>query len=126
MLELFLQLVGEFLLQAFAEALAEFGLHALAEPFRKRPHPVVAAIGLAMLGVLAGASSLLLLPHHLVTSPTLRWINLLLVPIAAGALMSIAGRWRRGRGDAVLSIDRFAYGYVFALAMATVRFVFAH
>lgn len=126
MLELILQLLGEFLLQAFAEALAELGLHALAEPFRKRPHPVVATIGVAALGALAGALSLFLLPHHLVTTPALRWLNLLLVPTAAGALMMFAGRWRRGRGDAVLSIDRFACGYVFAIAMAAVRFVFAH
>jgi hypothetical protein len=33
--------------------------------------------------------------------------------------------WRARHGKPVLRIDRFAYGYLFALAFALVRFLFA-
>jgi len=39
--------------------------------------------------------------------------------------MSAMGYWRARRGQAVLRIDRFAYGYLFALTFALVRFWFA-
>ena len=56
---------------------------------------------------------------------TMRIVNLVLTPIAVGLLMCAMGAWRARRGDAVLRIDRFAYGYLFALALAVVRFSFA-
>jgi hypothetical protein len=40
-------------------------------------------------------------------------------------MMCLMGAWRARRGDDVLRIDRFAYGYVFALSLALVRFIFA-
>jgi hypothetical protein len=67
-----------------------------------------------------------LLAVHLVRSEVLRKINLLVTPLAAGGMMCLIGAWRARRGDDVLRIDRFAYGYVFALSLALVRFVFAH
>jgi hypothetical protein len=39
--------------------------------------------------------------------------------------MSLLGHWRAKRGDPVLRIDRFAYGYLFALGVAIIRFKFA-
>ena len=45
--------------------------------------------------------------------------------IAYGALMAALGAWRRRRGEALVRLDRFAYGLVFAFAMSAVRFVFA-
>ena len=35
------------------------------------------------------------------------------------------GAWRARRGDELLRIDRFAYGYLFSFALALVRFRFA-
>ncbi len=35
------------------------------------------------------------------------------------------GALRARRGQAVLGIDRFAYGYLFALALAVIRFASA-
>lgn len=124
MLEIIIQIVGEFLLQAIFEVLGELGLRAVAEPFSKPPNPYVAACGYAIFGLLAGGLSLLLLPHHLVGAGW-RWANLLVTPLAAGLLMSLLGAWRAGRGQALLRIDRFAYGFLFALALALVRFRFA-
>lgn len=39
--------------------------------------------------------------------------------------MTAMGAWRARRGEPVLRIDKFAYGYLFALSLAIVRFIFA-
>ena len=126
MIEFLFEIVGEFLLQVLVEALAELGLHSLGEPFRRRPNPWLAGLGYAIFGAVAGGITLWLLPDHMVRNEVLRKINLLATPLAAGGMMCLIGAWRARRGDDVLRIDRFAYGYVFALFLALVRFVFAH
>jgi len=124
MLEALLEIVGEFLLQVLLEALAEIGLHALAEPFRKTPNPVVAALGYLLLGLIAGGLSLLIVPTHF-TPNIWRIANLVMTPLAIGLIMLLIGSWRAKHGLSVLRIERFAYGYLFALAVALVRFFFA-
>lgn len=126
MLEFIVEILGEFLLQALGEALMELGFHSLAEPFRKPPNPWLAALGYAIFGALAGGLSLLVFPSHLTPAGLPRLANLLLTPLAVGWCMSAMGAWRSKRGDALLRIDRFSYGYLFALTMALVRFQFAH
>ncbi len=125
MLEALLEIIGEFLLQAFGEALVELGLHALGEPFHRRPNPWLAALGYAGFGAIMGGLSLTVLPNNLVPE-TLRLANLILTPLAVGALMTAIGAWRARRGQPVLRIDRFAYGYLFALTFALIRFKFAN
>lgn len=125
MIEFLFEIVGEFLLQAVVEALAELGLHSLKEPFRRPPNPWLAGLGYAIFGAIAGGITLWLLPDHLVRNEVLRKFNLLITPLAAGGMMCLMGAWRTRRGEPVLRIDRFAYGYVFALSLALVRFVFA-
>lgn len=88
MLELLLQLLGEFLLQAIGEALVEFGLHSLAEPFRSPPNPWLAAIGYGLFGAIFGGLSLLAFPVHLTPAGPLRMANLVLTPIGVGVLMA--------------------------------------
>jgi hypothetical protein len=39
--------------------------------------------------------------------------------------MAGMGAWRARRGQPVLRIDKFAYGFLFALALALVRYFFA-
>ncbi len=124
-MELVIDLLLEILIQIAGELLFELGLHAVAEPFRKPPVPWIAAIGYALFGTLFGAISLWLVPHHMVAGAALRWLNLLLTPIAAGLSMAWLGSWRARRGQVVLRIDRFSYGYLFALCFALVRFVWA-
>ena len=125
MFEFLLEIVGEFLLQAVVEALAEVGLHSLSEPSRKPPNPWLAALGYAIFGAAAGGVSLLFFPSNLVAGEAWRVANLVLTPVAVGGLMCVMGAWRGRRGDTVLRIDRFAYGYLFALSLALVRFAFA-
>jgi hypothetical protein len=51
--------------------------------------------------------------------------NLVFTPLAVGGIMSAIGAWRARRGDGLLRIDRFSYGYLFAFAVAAVRYKFA-
>lgn len=124
MLELLFELLGEFLLQVFGEALVELGLHSLAEPFRRPPNPWLAAVGYALFGAILGGLSVLAFPNNLVPEQW-RIANLVATPIAVGSVLSIMGVWRARLGQQVLRIDRFAYGYLFALFLALVRFYFA-
>lgn len=125
MIEIVFQFLAEFLLQLVGEALIEMGFHAVAEPFRKPPRPWIAAIGYFLFGAVVGGLSLLWLSSHMVGDKGLRVANLVLTPIAAGLCMCALGAWRARRGQALLRMDRFAYGYLFALAFALVRFLFA-
>ena len=125
MIEIIFQFLAELLLQVFGEALIEMGFHAVAEPFRKPPRPWIAAIGYFLFGAIIGGLSLLLVASHMVNDKGLRVANLVLTPIAAGLCMGALGAWRARRGQTVLRLDRFSYGYLFALAFALVRFFFA-
>ena len=124
MLELLFEFLGEFLLQAVGEALFELGLHSLAEPFRRAPNPWLAALGYAAFGAIFGILSLFVFHTNLVPNPW-RVVNLVVTPIAVGGIMVAMGALRSRRGEPVLRIDRFAYGYLFALSLALIRFYFA-
>ncbi len=124
MLELVLEVLGEFLLQVVGEAFLELGFHSLAEPFRKPPNPWLAALGYALFGAIFGGLSLLVFPANLVPQPW-RLVNLVVTPLAVGGIMVLMGAWRAKRGQPVLRIDRFSYGYLFALSLAFIRFQFA-
>ena len=86
----------------------------------------MAAIGYTILGAAAGSVRLLVAPHLVVDSESGRIANLVLTPVAAGLFMSVLGSWRSRKGLEVIRLDRFGYGFVFALATASVRFVWAH
>ena len=124
MLEFLFEILGEFLLQAVGEALLEISLHTLAAPFKRTPNPWLAALGYLLFGAALGGLSLLLFPHYLVAGPW-RLANLFLTPFAVGGLMVAMGHWRARRGDEVLRVNRFVYGFLFAAALALVRYVFA-
>lgn len=115
----------ELVVQVVGEVLVELGLQAVAAPFRKQPNVWLAALGYLLLGTLFGALSVWLWPQHLTRDGVPRLMNLVLTPVAAGLAMTLLGRWRARRGDPVLRIDRFACSYLFALAVAVVRFNFA-
>ena len=125
MLELLFEFFAEFLLQIIVELLAEIGLRSTTEPFRKPPNPWLAAIGYAIFGATAGGISLFVLPEPLVQEETWRLVNLAVTPVLVGLAMAAMGAWRSRRGQQTLRIDRFSYGYLFALCMAIVRFHFA-
>jgi hypothetical protein len=124
MIEFLLEVFGEFFLQLFIEALAEMGLHAVADPLRRPVNPWLAALGYAVLGGLLGALSLWLFPLHFIGDHTLRYLNLIITPAAVGLAMVGLGMWRAKRGQAVMRLDRFTFGFLFAFALGVTRFVF--
>jgi hypothetical protein len=124
MFEFLLETIGELILQALIEILAELGLHSVRAPFRRPPNPWLAAVGYAIFGAILGGVSLWIVPSVIVKGETLRVLNLLVTPIAVGFLMSLMGAWRRRQNQPLLRIDRFSYGYVFALSLGIVRFCF--
>src|SRR6266545_1966198 len=66
-LELLLELLAEILLQLFAELLFELGFHSVAHSVRRgrTANPLLAAIGLFIIGALAGFVTCRILPHPL-------------------------------------------------------------
>jgi hypothetical protein len=120
----FLQIFGELILQLAFELIAEIGLQGLREPFRRpKPlHPWFAAVCYLAFGALAGWVSLWFFPSPFIQSHAGRLANLALTPLAAGGVMAAVGAWRLRRGKELIRLDRFVYGYLFALAMAVIRF----
>ena len=57
-LEIILELLAELVFQLVGELLVEWGLHSLAEPFRRQPKVWQAVLGYLLLGALFGALSL--------------------------------------------------------------------
>lgn len=122
MIEFLFEIVGEFLLQFVFEAVASvFGR---TDSDGKPAHPFVKFMGYAIFGGVAGGLSLLIVPHLLVQSPGMRIANLVITPLLAGGMMALVGKWREKHDRKRSPIDRFAYGYCFALTMALVRFHF--
>lgn len=124
-LELFLQFVGEVLIQLTAEMLAELGQHSLEDTFKKRRHPVLSTIGFTLWGAIFAGLSLLVIPTSLIHNPDLRLFNLIVTPLLAGAAMVAIGLAREKKGQEKTRINRFGFAYAFALSFAAIRFAFA-
>ncbi|NTV93967.1 MAG: hypothetical protein HGA75_00935 [Thiobacillus sp.] len=125
MLAYLLQAILEIALQAVFELLAEVGLRSVREPFRRGPiNPWLATLGHALFGTVAGGISLLVFPELFVHGAAARWLNLFLTPLCAGLMMALIGARMRSRGKEPLRLESFAYGFVFAFAMAAVRMGF--
>lgn len=132
MLEAFLQFIGEFLLPFLLEVLVDLGWDFLAAPSGREPRPVVAGFGWFFSGVLAGVVSLWLVPHNLLHGGW-RLANLVCTPFAVGILAGIMERLRQPVGvgatgstaaaaPANAPLTRSVYAFLFALAIALVRF----
>jgi hypothetical protein len=121
--EIILQFVGEIVLQALFELPVEFGLRSLAAPFRRPQNPVLATIGFTLWGITAGAISVWIFPGSFIHNPLFRQINLVVTPVVVGFLMTLVGRIRLRKGQDLTRLDRFGFAFVFAFAMALVRFI---
>lgn len=122
MLEGLLGVLLEFVLSLLGEFVAEAGFHTLAAPFHERPHPLVAALGYTAYGAGAGALSALLVDHFLIAHPTLALVNLAVAPVLSGLAMAGVGALRRRRGQSLVRLDSFVYGWLFAAAFVLTRF----
>ena len=115
--------LGELLLQAVLEALAEVGVRLVGRVLQSRPaSPWRAAFGYLLLGAATGGISLLLLPKLFIQAPVIRWLNLALSPLGCGLTMAVLGGLLRKHERETIRLDTFTYGFLFALSMAIVRF----
>ena len=121
--ELLIGTIGEMVVQVFGQALFELGLHGLVEAFdrKKQRHPFLAVVGYGLWGAILGGLSLFVLPHSLIQKSALKWFNLICSPVAAGLVMAGIGALRRRRGQYLLRLDSFSYGFLFAMGMAIIR-----
>ena len=126
MFEFLIQLVFEGLLQFGGELLFELGARGLGETIasREERNPILAGLGYAMLGLIAGGLSLFIFPEPIVRSERFHGINVLVAPAMAGLGMAGLGWLLERSGKRRLRIDSFAYGFIFALPMSLVRFYF--
>ena len=118
------ELVAEILLEAVFAELAGALSRAL-RLFRvnvRRANPFVATVMFGLFGVCFGFLSVWLFPHHLVHPTRVHGISLLISPILTGLLMAQIGRTVRRWGRHPVQIESFGYGFIFALAIALVRF----
>jgi RsiW-degrading membrane proteinase PrsW (M82 family) len=122
--EILFELFGEVIIQVVIELASELGLHFFQKKDgeQEQPPPWKLVLASILFGLLAGAVSLLVFPHSFMLSQTGKLVGLVLVPLFAGVAMMMLGVWRQKRGQQTVSLDRFAYGYIFALAAALVRY----
>ncbi|WP_294121244.1 hypothetical protein [Sphingomonas sp.] len=123
--EVIFQFLGELLLQIVFQIVAELGFHSLENSLRRRANPAFATIGYILWGLMAGGLSLWILPDSIIEVPVFRVMNLVATPVALGFLMMLIGRLRVRKGQDLVRLDQFGYAFIFAFAMAFVRFVWA-
>jgi hypothetical protein len=125
MIEFLAEIVLELLLQLGGEALIESVWRVLGEPFqqRGRAHPVLAGLGLVLIGGVMGVLLWLVFPVRVVPGGGIPGASLVLSPLLAGLVMHWYGRWRESRGTAVSYTATFWGGALFAFGMATARFL---
>jgi hypothetical protein len=126
LLEFLIEVVFEGLLQLFGELLVEIGARSLGETIAPREdrNPILAGLGYATLGLIAGGLSLFIFPDSFVRSETFHGVSVFISPVLAGLGMAGLGWLLERSGQRRLRLDSFAFGFIFALPMAIVRFLF--
>jgi len=79
----------------------------------------------AVMGIVYGGISLIILPNSFIKSQNGRLAYFLLAPVAAGIFMSMIGKLRARRGEDTVRLDYFTYAFLFAFCMAGIRYLYA-
>ena len=79
MIEPFLGLIGELVLQVLCESVADYLIRSLSEPFCRRPAAAFAFAGYCSFGAVAGGCSLMLAPYHFIATPWQQVANLIVL-----------------------------------------------
>ncbi len=126
LLEVILGVLYEIALQLIGELLIELGIRSIAETRKvyREHNPVLAFIGYGLVGVLFGYLSVVFVPKKLFVAQRYHGLSLIISPIVTGLIMSGIGALKRKAGKQTLRLDTFLYGFVFALGVAVMRYVF--
>ncbi|HKF48486.1 MAG TPA: hypothetical protein VKB38_14075 [Terracidiphilus sp.] len=127
--------VLEFLLECLVEVLIEFAMGLAADVTARairrttlggrRIGPALSTFLVALAGFIAGFASVWIFPHPFVRPSRFHGVSLIISPLVTGILLALLGQGIRRRGKESVAIESFRYGFVFALAIAIVRFAFA-
>ncbi len=112
--------IAEIFFEVVIQLLAEMGAQRLSR-VRSPAHPAISFVMYVVLGGFLGCLSYLFFPQ-LISHPYARVANLILTPLAVGLSVGAIGAWRAKRGTERVRLDKFVYGYAFALAFALARF----
>lgn len=121
LLEVFLELIAAAVLDLASRALSGLftGLSDAVKGNR-----VLIGIIYPLLGMSAGALSLLILPHRLIHHPIgFHGISLLISPIVVGFVLSYVGAVLERQGEKLTPLETFGYGFAFAFGMTFIRFL---
>jgi hypothetical protein len=77
-----------------------------------------------ILGILIALLSLKLLPKLLIPGLPAQVFSLVLTPLLVGLTLSAVEGWKRKDEEVALALDKFIYGYFFALSIVVIRFIF--
>ena len=122
--QLFLELIFHGLFEVFGNGVRR-GLTSVPRKDDTPFDPLLEVSLYALMGAIAGGISLWLVPLHLLKSPALQVLSLAITPIILGFLFEGFGRWKTNNDKPRYLVDRFSYGFTFALTMGLIRFFFA-
>ena len=124
MVELIIELVGEIMFSGAGEALVEGLARLMGASFGRtdRQHPVLAGIGLLMMGAAVGGLSAWAWPYQVVGNAPVAGISLIVSPLANGLALEAIGRWRDRHAKPRTYLSTFWGAATFAFAVAAVRF----
>ena len=127
-MEIIFELLLQFLLELFIQGSFELGFRGIVKIFDSggaAENPWLAICGYVLMGFTAAAISIWLFPLHVLKPPAMQILNLAVTPILLGFLFEFFGRWKAKHEKPRHMVDRFSYGFTFALTMGLVRFLLA-
>ena len=127
-MEIIFELLAQLVLEIFVQGIFELGGRGIVSIFRKdesNVNPWLAICVYFLMGAIAGGISIWLIPMHLLNSPALQILNLAITPIVLGFIFETLGRWKTNNDKTRYAVDRFSYGFTFALTMGLIRYFFA-
>ena len=126
-MEIIFELIAQLVLEIVVQGIFELGGRGIVSIFRREGstvNPWLAICGYIAMGAIAGGISVWLIPMHLLKLPVLQILNLAITPIVLGFIFEFIGRWKTNRDKPRYAVDRFSYGFTFALTMGLIRYFF--
>jgi hypothetical protein len=126
----FLAAVVEILIEVILPLIAEVTLASVersrskAEEESEPGGPLLAGTLYLLIGIGFGVLTVLLFPHPFFHPSRFHGSSLVVSPVLTGLLMARIGLARRRKGQASVRLESFAYGFIFALGVAGIRFFF--
>jgi len=123
--ELILEFLGSFFFDLLLELLIDVGWESFrhVERPRRQANPVLAVVGLLLLGSMAGCGTVVVLPRRIVPPGPFPGIGVFLSPIATGLAMRAYGRWATARGRDPSFLATFWGGTAFAFGASLTRWI---